>query len=288
MQSTEKRPSVLLRILLFLAALVLLCGAALILRGRMQTVSNSAEPESTSTMETESEQTAQTPSLPKNPYDADQFVTVDGAVTYTGGASYAGIDVSAHQGEIDWQAVAADGIDFAILRVGNRGTSDGNLSVDEQFAANLAGARAAGLKIGVYFFSQAISEEEAIEEANFVLAQLDGCALDYPVFFDWEDVAWEARTDGMDSITLTACAKAFCSTIAASGYRAGLYFNQNYGYQEFDLPELQEYTFWLANYADAPDFVYTFDLWQYSAEGQVNGISTVVDRNLSFTDFTEE
>ncbi len=285
MQTKEKNQSVLLRVVLFVLTLALICGAALIVR-RSLGGEEEVPPAEDVGEEPEKQEHA---ALPENGYDLSAFSVQDGFMTYSGeGTVYSGIDVSQHQGEIDWQAVADAGIDFAVIRVGNRGTSDGNLSLDEYFTVNIEGAAAAGIPVGVYFFSQAISEQEAREEARFVLTWIKGYDLGLPVYYDWEDVAWEARTDGMDPITLTACAKAFCSEVAAAGYRAGLYFNQTFGYQEFNLTELQEYTFWLASYSDTPDFQYHFDVWQYSAEGAVPGIDGPVDLNLSFTDFREE
>ena len=283
MQTEEKKVSVWPRIVLFFGMLALICLAALAVRGmREKDPEPGREPQTPPVVD-------QGAALPENTYDLTAFSVQDGRMVYTGGLPvYAGIDVSMHQGGIDWQAVAGSGIDFAVIRVGNRGSTEGKISLDEYFTDNMEGALAAGLKVGVYFFSQAISEEEAREEARFVLNWIRGYDLSYPVYFDWEPMASDARTDGMDSVTLTACAKAFCSEIAAAGYRAGLYFNQSYGYQEFDLAELQEYTFWLASYSDTPDFRYHFDVWQYSATGSVPGIATDVDLNLSFTTFTEE
>ncbi len=282
MQTKEKKTAVLPRAFLFLAVLALICAAAFLVRSLTGVAAEEPAP---SDGETEPSGAA----LPENQYDLGAFSLVDGRMVYSGeGTVYEGVDVSQHQGEIDWQAVADAGMDFAIIRVGNRGTSEGSISLDEYYIQNIEGALAAGLRVGVYFFSQAISVEEALEEARFVLEWIEDYDVTYPVFFDWEDVAWEARTGGMDSITLTECAKAFCGEIAAAGYRAGLYFNQTFGYQEFNLSELQEYTFWLASYSQTPDFQYHFDIWQYSAEGSVAGIPGDVDLNLSFTDYRSE
>lgn len=285
MQTREKRSSPAARIALFVLTLALICGAALIARRAAADAQTQPSEESG----TEESGTQQGAALTENGYDLSAFSMQDGFMTYSGdGTVYAGVDVSQHQGAIDWQRVKDAGVDFAIIRVGNRGTSEGAISLDEQFKDNMAGAAAAGIDIGVYFFSQAVTEDEAREEARFVLTWIENYDLKYPVYYDWEDVAWEARTDGMDPVTLTACAKAFCSEIAAAGYRAGLYFNQRFGYQEFNLSELQEYTFWLASYSATPDFRYHFDVWQYSAEGTVDGIDGAVDLNLSFTDFRPE
>ena len=147
---------------------------------------------------------------------------------------------------------------------------------------NLAGAIDAGLDVGVYFFSQAMDEQEAREEARFVLDKISGYQLAYPVFFDWEKIGADARSDAMDLTSLTTVTDTFCSEIEAAGYQAGLYFNQQLGYEELHLPSLQGYTFWLAEYNDTPSFTYDFDLWQYASDGSVDGIDGDVDLNLAF------
>lgn len=221
--------------------------------------------------------------LPVNAYDPEAFYDEGGFRRYRGEESAAiGIDVSSHQQEIDWQRVKAAGVEFAMIRVGYRGYTRGDLELDSYFLRNIEGAIAAGLDVGVYFFSQAIDIREAIAEAEFVLNWIDGYDLTYPVVFDWEDIEADARTDNMDMITLTGCAYAFCEKIEKAGYRAGIYFNQRFGYQELNLLSLQDYVFWLAEYNPTPTFTYHFDLWQYSAEGTVDGIDTPVDLNLGF------
>lgn len=223
--------------------------------------------------------------LPTNPYDQAGFtMRENGRVSYVqnGKAARTGVDVSFYQREIDWSAVAADGIDFAILRLGYRGYAEGNLKEDSRFSENLLGALAAGLDVGVYFFSQAITPEEAEEEADYVLSVLDGQTLAYPVAFDWEPITGgrEARTDGLDGETLTRCAAAFCGKIRAAGYEPAVYFNQSQGYFSYDLRALTECTLWLAEYDSSPDFYYHFDLWQYTHAGTVAGIQGNVDLNL--------
>ena len=197
-------------------------------------------------------------------------------------AASVGVDVSSHQQEIDWELVAANGVEFAMIRVGYRGYTEGEIQPDEYFVQNIEGARAAGLDVGVYFFSQALDEQEAIDEANYVLEQIKDYPLSYPVIFDWEDIEADARTDGMDSVQLTKNAIAFCDTIKQAGYRAGVYFNQRFGYEEFDLESLQDYVFWLAEYNDTPSFSFHFQIWQYCNDGRVDGIKTDVDLNLAF------
>ncbi len=223
--------------------------------------------------------------VPKaNPSDHDLFREEDGFLVYDGEpAARRGIDVSAHQGPIDWAKVKADGIEYAMIRVGYRGYTKGDTSLDELFYENVAGARANGIDVGVYFFSQAIDRDEAVEEAEIVLRAIEGLDISYPVVFDWEAIPQaEARTDGMDPKVLTGCARAFCRTIEQAGYTAGVYFNQIYGYEHYNLVALEEYVLWLAQYADRPDFRYGFQMWQYSCTGAVDGIDSVVDLNLSF------
>lgn len=222
--------------------------------------------------------------LPKSEFEAAQFVESGGFIGYSGpDRAKRGIDVSDHQGDIDWTAVAADGVEFAMLRVAYRGYTEGTITLDTKFAQNVQGARANGIEVGVYFFSQALTEEETREEAKVAIEAMKGLDITYPVVFDWEDIPHaEARTDMVDGATLTANAKAFCQTVEQAGYTAGVYFNQVFGYQKYDLLELKDYVFWLAEYKAAPTFYYAFDFWQYTDDGTVGGIGTPVDVNLSF------
>lgn len=223
--------------------------------------------------------------VPVSRLSAEDFSVSDGVVAYHGTAYTArqGIDVSVYQGEIDWPQVAGDGVAFAVMRLGFRGSTEGVLNTDTRFEENFRGAKDAGLDVGVYFFSQAVSEEEAIAEADYVLQVLDGRALDLPVFFDWEPVETEgARTDGLSGEALSDCAAAFCRRITLGSYRAGIYFNRQQGYYDYDLASLGDYTFWVSDPNDWTDFYYTAALWQYSFTGQVAGIEGHVDRNLLF------
>ena len=224
------------------------------------------------------------PTVAENSYDPAGFYEEGGFKRYKSADTIAsvGVDVSSHQQDIDWELVAANGVEFAMIRVGYRGYTEGEIQPDDYFTQNIEGALAAGLDVGVYFFSQALDEKEAIDEANFVLESIKDYPLSYPVIFDWEDIQADARTDGMDSIQLTKNALAFCGVIEKAGYRAGVYFNQRFGYEEFDLESLQDYVFWLAEYNETPSFSYHFQLWQYCNDGRVDGIQTDVDLNLAF------
>ena len=194
--------------------------------------------------------------------------------------SRVGVDVSEHQGTIDWQAVAADGIDFCYVRAGWRGSSEGVVNADATFAANLAGARAAGLDVGVYFFSQAITVEEAVEEAEFLLGLLDGAELDYPVAFDLEPTGTgEGRADHLTREEQTAIALAFCARVEEVGYRTVVYGNQ-YDYERYDIARLMSRGYWYSEYTSSPSTNLDVAIWQYSNNGQVAGIETAVDLDI--------
>ncbi len=194
-----------------------------------------------------------------------------------------GVDVSEHQWDIDWQQ-AAGSLDFAMIRLGYRGYTEGGLFEDPYYKANMTGALANGLDVGVYFFSQAVNVQEAIEEAQFVLERLQGYEVRMPVVFDWEKIETDsfARTDGMDPTVLTDCAVAFCQTVKNAGYDACVYFNRHFGYYEFDLSRLTDYKFWVALPGEFPDFYYKCELWQYSFTESIPGIEGETDMNMLF------
>lgn len=188
-----------------------------------------------------------------------------------------GIDVSSHQGVIDWEAVANTEVEFIMVRLGYRSYRDGSLNVDTQALANLDGARAAGLRVGAYFFSQAINETEAREEAAFAIEILDGRELDLPLAYDWEPVAESTRTKNVDRDTLTACVRSFCDNL--QGYAPAVYFNLEISKTLLDTKALPEYDFWFAQYADTPELGLPIRFWQYSDQGQIDGIEEKVDLN---------
>ncbi len=221
-----------------------------------------------------------------SPYDFNNLEKVDGRYYYyTDGAltSNTGIDVSSHQGYIDWDAVAGDGIDFALIRLGNRGATEGNIYLDERFYHNMEGAAEAGIPRGVYFFSQAQNEQEAVEEAEFVLDHLGGQRLAYPVAFDQEPVQIAgARANNLSKSQLTKNAQAFCKVIEAAGYDTMVYGNKGDA-ARLDLKALKEHPFWFAEYdAARPSAKFDFAIWQYTNAGTVDGIGTAVDMNIEF------
>ena len=222
----------------------------------------------------------------RNRYDPQAFTQEEnGWITYekNGRKALTGIDVSVYQGDIDWEAVAQSGVEFAIIRLGYRGYSQGAIQLDRNFEQNMRGALEAGLDVGVYFFSQATTVLEAEEEADFVLENLRGYPITFPVVFDWEFVtADQARTHEMEGEALTDCVLAFCELVATAGYTPMVYFNQDIGYFYYQLDELDQYPFWLAEYDSKPDFFYDFEIWQYTHTGTVPGIQGSVDLNLAF------
>ena len=218
--------------------------------------------------------------------EEDFIADVDGFPVYKGGnyTMVRGIDVSEFQGDIDWQAVAEAGIRFAIIRCGYRGATEGAVSADEKFESNVAGAKEAGLNVGVYFYSQAISVEEAREEADFVLEKTRDITIDLPVMFDWErnDTEAGSRTLNADGDIISDCGETFCSEIERAGLKAGVYMNLNTGYHTWDLGRLADYTIWLSNPGVYPQFYYKADYWQYSFVGSVPGIAGECDLNYYF------
>ena len=225
--------------------------------------------------------------VPKNTLKKDDFATdPDGNITYVGGEYKAsrGVDVSEYQGDIDWQAVYDSGVRFALLRAGGRYYGSGELYSDDKFLENLEGARSAGLQVGAYFFSQAISAAEAREEARYVLQLIGERELDLPVFFDWERVEdVNARTNALDNETLTECAVTFCEEIKTAGFEPGVYVYNGTGYYGYDLSCLQDYMLWCASVGSYPYFYYAHTVWQYSFRGAVPGINVECDLNMMFT-----
>ena len=219
------------------------------------------------------------------PLDQSLFSVENGRADYAGAdcALRLGVDVSDHQSEIDWQAVADSGVEFAIIRCGWRGYSAGGLNEDADFRRNIEGAQAAGLDVGVYFFSQAVSIAEAAEEALYTLELLEGYDLQLPVFFDWEKIGTDAaRTDEVPGETVTAACLEYCRLIESEGYDAGVYMYLNLAYFTYDLEQFAGITIWMGDPGYAPEFYYDHDYWQYSFTGAVPGIEGEVDMDAIY------
>ncbi|MBQ4641523.1 MAG: glycoside hydrolase family 25 protein [Oscillospiraceae bacterium] len=220
--------------------------------------------------------------LPTNPIGLGDFKMEGDYLSCTVTPSVLGIDVSFWQGYINWEKVKQAGVEFAIIRLGGRGWEQGELITDDYAQTNYRNATEAGIKVGAYFFSQAINVEEAVEEAQFVLDMIRGWDVQMPIVFDWEFVNGGARTAKVDARTLTDCTKAFCQTIEAAGYEAMIYFNADQSKNRVYLEELADYKFWLAMYDTVLNYPYKVDMWQYTDAGAVPGISGNVDINLYF------
>lgn len=223
------------------------------------------------------------PPPPANPYYATDFEYKGDYLSLINGASVLGIDVSEHQEEIDWNAVKEAGVEFVMIRVGYRGYESGVLMADECAQVHYEGARAAGLQVGAYFFSQAVSAQEAEQEAVFTLEQIQSWQVDMPVVFDWEYIAGDARTGEIDAESLTHITAVFCQKVEEAGYEPMFYFNQNQGDHLLNLSELVDYDFWLAMYGSMT-YPYKVKMWQYTSSGTVPGIPGNVDLNLYFPD----
>lgn len=229
--------------------------------------------------------------VPVNPYDKDKFVRDGEAGSFTyyedpAFKTFQCVDISEHNGDIDWEKVASSGVTHAYIRAGYRGWgSVGNIKTDSAFALNYSRAKEAGLKTGVYFYSQATNAEEAAQEAAYVLDLVKDSPPDLPVIFDWENMGDDepsARTANVSGRTLTDCAKSFCETVKAAGLTPGIYYYRDLAYNAYILDELTEYFAWVSEPGDSPWFYYAFDMWQYTFEGKVDGIPGKVDLSLIF------
>lgn len=220
--------------------------------------------------------------------DLEQFTAQGGSIIYPG--AKVGIDVSDHQKVIDWAQVKTAGVDFAIIRAGYRGYTEGGLFLDDYFTANIEGALENDIDVGVYFFSQAISATEAEQEAQYVMNLLENYTVAYPVVYDWEPITnytedSPPRTKDCTAEDINAFTVAFCKKVKEGGYIPAFYTNKSMGYKTYDLEVLDEFDFWYAEYQPKPSFYYAFDIWQYTDAGKISGIETAVDVNLCFKNY---
>lgn len=231
--------------------------------------------------------------LKMNSYDESGLNILDnGEIQYMENGevvSYKGIDVSKHQGPIDWQKVAADGVEFAFIRVALRGYETGKLVEDQYFEQNITGALSAGIKVGVYVYSQAVNEAEVLEEAEMVLNKIAPYKVECPVVYDVEMVSGAAgRMNNLSVEERTNLTKLFCETIQNAGYKPMIYHNMEMGALRIQLEALEDYDKWFAYYNKNFYYPYDYKVWQYSDKGTVNGIQGDVDLNISFVPLWEE
>ena len=197
-----------------------------------------------------------------------------------------GVDVSRFQGKIDWKSVADDGIDYAIIRVGLRGTTEGKLLYDDCFEDNVKGALQNGVDVGVYFYSQAVSVDEVKEEVQMMLDAIEPYEIKYPVVIDVESAeSDEARTAGMSSDDYEEIVSTFCDMVRQAGYTPMIYGNVKSFTLLMDATDVDDYDIWIAYYGTPLYYPYHFDMWQYSSTGKVNGIDGDVDLNVCLTEY---
>ena len=233
------------------------------------------------------------PYLSKNTYDYTNLEDKAGLKRYLENdkeISYVGVDISQQTGSVNFESLKAAGIDYVMIRLGARGYSTGQITVDEKFHENIEGAAAAGLDVGVYFYSQAVSADEAVQEASVVIQNLEPykASVRYPVAFDMSLVGSDqARSDGLSRDDRTTVAAAFLETVSAAGYTPMVYGDKEWLIKEVDLTRLQQYDIWLAQEQDIPDYPYRFAMWQYTTSGTVNGIRGDANLNLSFIGYSQ-
>lgn len=233
------------------------------------------------------------PYLTKNTYDFTNMSESANIRKYTENGkkiSYVGADISKHDGEVNFNSMKAAGVDYVMIRLGARGYATGQLTLDEYFVENIEAAIEAGLDIGIYFYSQAISQEEANQEANFVIQNLEPyrANIKYPVAFAMESISNDqARTDALSRTDKTTIANTFLGGIQVAGYVPMLYGNKEYLIKSVDMTQLQNYDVWLAQEQDIPDYPYQYTMWQYTTTGVLNGIKGDANLNICFVSYSD-
>lgn len=233
------------------------------------------------------------PYLAKNSYDFTKVEERAGLKRYMENGkkiSYVGVDISKQTGKVNFARLKAAGIDYVMIRLGGRGYSTGQITLDENFTENIQGAVAEGLDVGVYFYSQAISQDEAVQEANFIIQNLEPYkgSVKYPVVFDMEFVANdEARIDGLSREDRTTIATSFLEGVKAAGYIPMFYGDKEWLIKEIDLAKLQDYDVWLTQEEDIPDYPYQYAMWQYTTTGVVNGIEGNANLDICFIGYSQ-
>ena len=233
------------------------------------------------------------PYLAKNAYDFTKMEEKAGLKRYMENGkkiSYVGVDISKQTGSVNFAGLKAAGVDYVMIRLGGRGYSTGQITLDENFTENIEGAIAEGLDVGIYFYSQAINQDEALEEADFVIRNLEPYKgnIKYPVVFDMEFVVNdEARIDGLSREDRTTIAISFLGSVKAVGYVPMIYGDKEWLIKEIDLAKLQDFDVWLAQEEDIPDYPYQYAMWQYSTMGVVNGIKGDANLNICFVGYSQ-
>ena len=226
----------------------------------------------------------------KNTYDYANLVSKNNMLHYYSDGkqvSYLGVDLSKYQKKVDFAAIQNEGIDFCMLRVGARGYESGLIQEDEKFQEFLSGAEAVGMPVGLYFFSQAVTEAEAIEEADYVISKIGEHKVTYPIAFDMEFIENDnSRIETLTKTEKSNIALAFLKRIEEAGYVGMLYGNKEWLLKRIELHRFDDYDIWLAQEDDTPDYPYMYSMWQYTRQGEIYGIDGYVDLNISFVDYS--
>lgn len=230
--------------------------------------------------------------IAKNDYDLENsLVNENGLLSYKDNKREAirGVDLSKYNGDVDFGKLKDNGIRFAMLRLGSRGYGTGKITLDEKFVEYAQNAQVAGIQIGAYFYSQAVNETEAVEEANYIVGAVSGFGVKYPIAIDIEKVEGdEARTDKLTTEERTAVVKMFCDAVKGYGYKPVIYATTDMLVTGLDLKELADYDVWLADYDIPTDYPYRFSMWQYNKKGRIDGITGDIDLDLSFIDYEQK
>ncbi len=233
------------------------------------------------------------PYLKKNTYDFTKMEDKAGLKRYVENGrktSYVGVDISKHTGKIYFPSLKAAGVDYVMIRLGSRGYSTGQITLDENFKENIEGAIEAQLDVGIYFYSQAISQDEAVQEANFVVQNLEPYRthVKYPVAFNMGFVSNDkSRIEGLSREDKTAVTVSFLDAVRAAGYVPMVYGDKEWLLKEVDLAKLQDYDVWLSQEEEIPDYPYRYAMWQYNTDGVLNGIDGGADLNICFVSYSE-
>lgn len=291
MDGTKKRNLFLAVIFLLVAVLVVVAAVTLVKGPRessVEVLSKSGSSELEVNDLYEGKMTIPYFDIPTSNYKPDDFLENKGVITYEGGDSYVGINVNSKMGDIDWGKVAESGVSYAMIRVGYREKGKGKICLDSNFETNIKNAAEAELPVGVYFYSKAVTEAEAEEEAAFLLEQIRGYSVTYPVAVYWEydykddgSLDESSRTVRVNGDQVSDIIATFCKKVKDTGFTASYYCDKAMGYEKLDLTKLQGYEMWYAEYRAAPSFYYDFKMWQYTKEGDVPGISTKVPITLA-------
>ncbi len=227
--------------------------------------------------------------IDKNDYDFENsFINENGFAVYKDSKreSIKGVDLSKYNGTVDFNKLKEAGIGFAMLRLGSRGYGTGKIALDEKFVEYAQNAQLSGIQIGAYFYSQAINETEAMEEANYIVGAVSGFNVKYPIAIDIERVEGDdARTDKLTNEERTKIVKTFCDAVKGYGYKPIIYASKEMLVADLDLKELADYDVWLSDDKMPTDYPYRFSMWQFDKKGRIDGITGDIDLDISFLDY---